>query len=202
LDPSAKSGSFKTASDIDDAVDNAKDHYKKAVMPAMDQASAVVKAANAAAKQLKKAKGGGDAAKAAAAIGKTASTYAVTLKSIDLEACVQTARDDLQRKIDLARKLLKQSIAKMAGGIKAFNGAPSFGAWSQEVKQPGRSVSNSLAYLPEMQGGTWTAWQKTFKGFDESSLGLSPSDPEVVKKMQGLLGQAGSQLKQIASAAG
>lgn len=202
LDPASQSGTFKTARDIDDAVDTARDHYRKTVQPAIDQAKAVVKAADAAEKQLKKAAGGGDAAKAAAAVSKAADTFAVTLKSIDLDARVQTARDDLQRKIDTARKLLKQAIAKMAGGIKAFNGAPSFDAWTAVVKQPGRSVSNSLAYIPETQGTLWKDWQSTFKGFDESSLGLAASDPEVVTKMQGLLRQAGTQLKQINAAAG
>ncbi|MEM9145319.1 MAG: hypothetical protein AAGC57_03910 [Pseudomonadota bacterium] len=199
LDPA--SNPIKTMDQLEERLEAAKAEYKKSVMPLQDHMKKISKAANEAAAKLDKMKlgSGKKGAKAARDVAKTADTYAVTLKSLDLEARVAKAKSDLEKKHALAVKNLKGSIAKLATGIKTFSGEPSVAAWGAHIKQNGRSVSNCIAVLPGYKDQFWTKWQSDFKGFDESGLGLKDDDPKVNEKMMALIKNCGAQLKQIAA---
>ncbi|MEX0971480.1 MAG: hypothetical protein WD046_13650 [Paracoccaceae bacterium] len=196
LDPS--SNPHKTYESLADAVKAAKAHYADKVLAVSKHMDKIIAAADAASAKLKKAVGGGSAAKAADAVKKMAEQFRVTCKSLDLETPIAKVKADIDKKNMLAAKLMKQSISKWATGAKAFLSDPTWQSWDSNVKQQGRSVSNSVAQLQEYRAQFWKDFEK-FKGFDATTLGLSKDDPKLGDKMSKLVKLATVQVKAIAA---
>jgi hypothetical protein len=196
LDPAAVPA--KTEEQLQARVTAAKAHYAKTVAPLMKEMQAVRGAAKEAAETLKKAIGGSTGAKAAEAVEKSASIFSVTLKSLDMEAAVKQVRADIAKKNELASKLLGQGINKFVVGAKEFLSAPSLPSWEKNIKQQGRSVSNSVAQLKAYNERFWTEFEK-FKGFDTATLKLNETDPKVNEKMVALVKAAAIQVGKIAA---
>ena len=196
LDPS--SNPMKTMEELKDAVERAKKHYAAAVVPFSKELDNVVKAAKEAEAKLKKALGGKDAAKAAAAVQKEAEVLRVGCKSLDLEKAVAKVKADIEKKNDLAAKLLNDSLKKFAAGAGAFLRGPSKDSWESNIKQQGRSVSNSVAQLQNYRAKFWKDFEK-FKGFDQATLGLNGDDDEVNEKRTKIVKLAVMQVKAIAA---
>jgi hypothetical protein len=174
LDPA--SNPSKTIEELTQRVKDAKAEFNASIEPLRKQLLATVKVADDAEKALKKVMGGGSAAKAAAAVSKAASDFAVTCKSIDLEARIQKVMADIKKKNDLAKKLLAGSLTAFVNDTKVFLGEPTKENWESKVKQQGRSVSNSVAQLDGYRQNFWSDFEK-FKGFDSGTLKLStPED--------------------------
>lgn len=196
LDPA--SNPLKTQEALDAAVAASKKEYAQK-MPALVKAlNDVVSAADDAAAKLKKTLGGGDAAKAALAVKKEAENFRVASKSLDLEASIQKVQADIARKNELAAKLLNDSLKKFVQGAAAFLKDPTWASWGDNVKQQGRSVSNSVAQLQDYRARFWRDFEK-FKGFDLNTLGLSSDDPQVSDKMVKIVKLAIAQVKEIAA---
>lgn len=196
LDPS--SNPHKTYDSLAVAVKAAKTHYAGKVMPVSKQMDKVVAAADAASTKLKKAVGGGSAAKAADAVKKLAEQFRVTCKSLDLDTPIAKVKADIDKKNMLAAKLMKQSLSKWATGAKAFLSDPSWESWESNIKQQGRSVSNSVAQLQEYRAQFWKDFEK-FKGFDSNTLGFNKEDPKLAEKMSKVVKLATMQVKAIAA---
>jgi len=196
LDPS--SNPHKTMDTLNVAVKAAKAHYVSVVGPISKQMDKVAVAAKAASVKLNKAIGGGSAAKAADAVLKAAETFRVTCKSLDLDTPIAKVKADIDKKNMLAAKLMKQSLVKWATGAKAFLSAPGWDSWDDNIKQQGRSVSNSVAQLQEYRAQFWKDFEK-FKGFDSTTLGFNKEDPKLDEKMSKLVKLATIQVKAIAT---
>lgn len=188
LDPSSIPS--KSVEELKVRVDAAKKEYQASVVPLQKQLKAVRDKAEEAVKKLKKMPLGGDAAKAAAQIAKDADVYSVTCKSLDLEGAVKKVMADIQKKNELAAKHLKASLAKFAQGAKTYLGDPTKESWETNIKQQGRSVSNSVAQLQNYRVKFWTDFEK-FKGFDAGTLGFEDSDfsDKGVKLVKAAIGQ-------------
>jgi hypothetical protein len=197
LDPS--SSPSRTIAELDAKVTDAKAHYAKTVAPLMKELGDVRTAAKAAADKLKKLPGAGGAAKAALEIEKVAATFAVTCKSLDLEASIARVRADIAKKDGVAKKLLGDSLKRFVAGAKAFMADPTYESWGDNIKQQGRSVSNSVAQISELRDRFWTDFEK-FKGFDEGTLKLSRDDPGVEDRMKKIVALALGEVKKIAAA--
>lgn len=194
LDPAANPS--KSMDELKQRVIDAKSEYNSSVVPVQKQLAVVKKAAADAAAKLKKNPLAGDAQKAAKAIEKDADTYGVTCKSLDLEGSIKKVKDDIQKKNDLAAKLLVGSIKKFAVGAGAYLKDPTKESWETNIKQQGRSVSNSVAQLENYRAKFWTDFEK-FKGFDTGTLGLK--EDEFDTKGVQLVKAAVGQVKQIAA---
>lgn len=192
LDPS--SSPSKTLEELEQKVVKSKAHYRETVEPLSKQLAVVKKVAADAAAKLGRAVGGGSAAKAATAVEKRADLLGVTCKSLDLEGAIAKVKADIDKKNELAQRLLEDSLKKFAVGAEVFLRAPSMNSWSANIKQQGRSVSNSVAQLTRLRVKYWAAFEK-FKGFDEHTLGLKESDHDT---MVNLVKSALEQVKQIA----
>ncbi len=187
LDPGSTPS--RTREELTQKVDQAKAYYRSRILPLIQQVRDIKAAAQDAAEKLGKKPGLGSAVKAAQAVAKAAETYAVTLKSLDLDDMVARVTADIDKKDALARKLFADSCKRFLDGAKAFLSAPSFDAWDDKIKQQGRSVSNSVGQLAELRDRYWKDFQK-FQGFDTGTLKLRKDDPEVVAKMQALVAAA------------
>lgn len=196
LDPS--SNPSKSMEELADKVDKAKKHYAAAVVPFSKELENVIKAAKDAEAKLKKAIGGGSAAKAAAAVGKEADVLKVGCKSLDLETPIAKVKADIQKKNDLAAKLLNDSLKKFATGAATFLRDPNKASWESNIKQQGRSVSNSVAQLANYRAKFWKDFEK-FKGFDQNTLGIDGEDPATNDKRAKIVKLALVQVKAIAS---
>ncbi|MCV2867515.1 hypothetical protein OEW28_02610 [Defluviimonas sp. WL0002] len=196
LDPS--SNPLKTMDELQDAVDRAKKHYAATVVPFAKELDNVIKAAKDAESKLGKAIGGKDAAKAAAAVQKEAEWLRVGCKSLDLEKPVEKVKADIQKKNDLAAKFLNDSLKKFATGAATFLRSPSKESWESNIKQQGRSVSNSVAQLQNYRAKFWKDFEK-FKGFDQGTLGLEGDDDAVNEKRSKIVKLAVMQVKSIAA---
>lgn len=196
LDPSTNPS--KSMEELKEKVDAAKKHYAAAVVPFAKELDNVVKAAKDAEGKLKKAIGGGDAAKAAAAVAKEAEFLRVGCKSIDLETPIAKVKADIEKKNELAARLLNDSLKKFVSGAQSFMRAPGKESWESNIKQQGRSVSNSVAQLQNYRKQFWTTFEK-FKGFDQATLGLNADDEETNQKRVKLVTLALGQVKAIAS---
>ena len=192
LDPA--SNPSKSLDELKERVIEAKKEYVSSVQPIEKQLRKVKDAATAAEKKLGKNPLAKDARKAAKQIEQDAGTYLVTCKSLDLEGSIAKVKADIEKKNDLAAKLLKGSIVKFAQGAKVFLGAPTKENWGTHVKQQGRSVSNSVAQLSNYRAEFWKDFEK-FKGFDENTLGMkeeSDFSDKGVKYVRAAVGQVKS----------
>lgn len=164
-----------TEEELQAGVKSGKEYYAKMVEPFRKQLFEVDKVATKAADTLKKVTGGGDASKAALAVAKAASDFAVTCKSIDLDGPLKVMRDRIDKKNQLAAKFLMESIKKFLVGSKVFLADGSAASWNENVKQQGRSVSNSVKQLDSYNKAFWPEFQK-FQGFDLSTMKLTEDD--------------------------
>jgi len=195
----AGSNAPKTREDIDKAVKEVKAHYAAAVEPLRKQLLAAKGTAEAAEKTLKKAVGGGAAAKEAAAIAKALGDFAVTCKSIDLEASIKKAEERVAKLNELATKNLDASIVKFLNGYKAFKASDgSKDSWDKLIKQNGRSVSNSVRQLEAYNKKFWGTFEKTFKGFDLGTMKLADDDDKSKALRQKIAKLAKDQVVEIA----
>lgn len=181
LDPASTPA--KSMDELEQRLQASRNHYKAAVEPLRNEMANVRTSAKAAEAILKKAVGGTAAAKAAADVEKAAELFQVTCKSLDLEAAVAKVKADIQKKDQLAAQLLAGAIAKFNSGAQAFLAKPSAESWGTNIKQQGRSVSNSVAQLATLRAKFWAEFEK-FKGFDLDTLKLGSTDKmvEVVKR--------------------
>jgi hypothetical protein len=161
-----------TEEELQAGVKAGKDYYAKVIEPFRKQLLEVDKVASKAAETLKKVTGGGDASKAALAVAKAATDFALTCKSIDLDGPLKEMRDRIAKKNMLAAKFLMDSIKKFLIGAKVFLADGSTTSWNENIKQQGRSVSNSVKQLDNYNKEFWSEFQK-FQGFDLNTLKLS-----------------------------
>ena len=171
-----------TQAQLDKAVADCKDLFKNSFKPFCDHLDKVaihatkVEKDNSALLKAEKTKNG------IYEVIKAAKSLKVTINSLDLD----TPRKELQDRIDVKQKLAKkhfdESLKKFVTGYKAFKADPSPASWEKNIKQQGRSVSNSVATLEDYRAKFWSDFQK-FQGFDEATLKLDKSDPEQFKKL-------------------
>jgi len=195
LDPAGQSPSNMAA--LEKEVAAAIAEYKRVVVPMQKQLKVIKATAESAAKTLGKKTLGKDAAKAATAAAKAADFYGVSCKSIDLQSSITEAKEKIAKKNALAKQFLDGSIKKFAIGVKKFLADPTEKSWADNIKQNGRSVSNSVKQLDAYNKKFWREFQK-FQGFDVGTLKLAGRDDfaevsvEIVKK-------AMKQVKEIAA---
>jgi len=182
---------------LDKAVTKCKAYFKSTVEPLQKQLRVVETTAKKAEASLKKLPGAGDAAKAAAAIAKDADIFAITCKSLDLEAEIKDVADRIDRRNDLAANLLTDSIKKFLVGAKTYMSEQTAASWGKNVKQQGRSVSNSVKQLDAYNKKFWTEFEK-FKGFDIGTLKLTEDSEDHKKKRLELTKAALAQVVEIA----
>lgn len=194
LDPASTPS--KTLEELQAKVNTAMTEYKTSIPPIRKQLKVVETVAAKAAAKLKKVPLGKDARKAAEAVGKAASHYAVTSKSLDLEGSIEQVKASIKKKNMLAAKLLKASLKKFISGAKTFLSDPSKSSWESNIKQQGRSVSNSVAQLKPYKAQFWTEFEK-FKGFDLSTLKIA-DDEQFSEKTSRLVKAAAKQVGAIA----
>jgi len=184
----------KSQDDIDKATKAAKAHYASAVAPFRKQLLVAKAKAEEAEKKLKKKPGGGKAAKEAAIIAKGLGNFAVTCKSIDLQASIKAAQDRVARLSAIAAKQLLPSLKKFITGAKSFlSGDGSAESWNSLIKQNGRSVSNSIRQMDAYKAKFWSDFVK-FQGFDLNTIGLSDDDDKSKAKRKKLAKVAASQV--------
>jgi hypothetical protein len=194
LDPA--SSPVRTREEITKRTQDAMAHYKATVAPMQKHLHAVSKVADAAEKTLKKVPG--KASKAAAAISKSASVFAVTCKSLDMKSRVAKLEGDMDRKDEIARKQLEPSIKKFLVGLKAYVGSEQTKQnWSDMIKQNGRSISNYVAQLPVYRSKFWKDFEK-FKGFDEVALKITGDEEADKKRRLAILKMVQAQVAAIA----
>ena len=160
-----------TEEEIQAGIKEGKDYYAKMVEPLRKQLFEVDKVATKAADTLKKMTGGGDASKAALAVAKAATDFALTCKSLDMDGPLKEMRDRIVKKNMLAAKFLVDAIKKFLVGAKVFLADGSVKSWDENVKQQGRSVSNSVKQLDNYNKEFWAEFQK-FQGFDLGTMKL------------------------------
>jgi hypothetical protein len=188
----------KTQADIDKAVKEAKAHYAAAVEPLRKQLLAAKSKAEDAEKKLKKAVGGAAAAKEAAAIAKGLGNFALTCKSVDLQASIKKAEERVAKLNAVAEKMLNDSIKKFLVGAKAFlAGDGSADSWEKLMKQNGRSVSNSVRQLDAYNKKFWSDFSK-FQGFDLNTMKLAGDDAASNDKRKKVAKAATAQVVAIA----
>jgi len=195
LDPA--SSPSRTLEELTKKIIAAKKEYTSKVEPLRKQLGIIRTKADEAEKKMKSTPMGAKAAKAAAEVSKSAVNYAVTCKSLDMIGSVEKVKADIAKKNALAAKLLKGSLAKFVAGAKVFLADPTEASWGKNIKQQGRSVSNSLAQLQNYRAKFWKGFEK-FKGFDTGTLKIA-KDPEFAKKSSFIVKKAIEQIKQIAT---
>ncbi len=195
LDPA--SAPSNTIEELDKKVASAKVEYKKSVEPLRKQLFTAKSKAEEAAKTLKKMPLGGDAAKAAGAVAKAAGQFALACKSLDLETPAAKVRATIQKKSAVAQNFLRGSLQKFAVGAKAFSSDATEKSWNSNIKQQGRSVSNSVAQIGSYRAKFWKDFQK-FQGFDTGALKIS-GDPQFETKAKFIVKKALTQVKAISA---
>ena len=160
-----------TEEELQSGVKAGKEYFAKTVEPLRKQLFEVDKVATKAADTLKKMTGGGDASKAALAVAKAATDFALTCKSLDMDGPLKEMRERITKKNMLAAKYLTESIKKFLVGAKVFLADGSKESWGDNIKQQGRSVSNSVKQLENYNKEFWAEFQK-FQGFDLGTLKL------------------------------
>lgn len=194
LDPSANNP--KTKAELDEAVKAAKSYYAKTIVPLQEMMTKIMAQCDKVSKEnsllLKGAKSGIDD------VHKAAETFRVTLKSLDMEPDIKRVEAAIAKRQALAKKFLSDSLTKFAAGAKAFLGDPTPESWESNVKQQGRSVSNSVKELGDYNAKFWKEFEK-FKGFDLPTLKLDSKDPDFGKKATILVKAAIGQVKEIAA---
>lgn len=171
----ADSNAPKTKEDLEDGIKSAKAHFKAAVEPLIAQLKIIKSTAEATDAAMTKAKHKKSAA-AAAEIAKAADRFAVACKSVDLEATIKRGQERLDKLNTLAAQQLVASIKKFLVSTKVFLASDGNAeSWNDNVKQNGRSVSNSVRQLENYNAAFWTEFQK-FQGFDLGTMKLSDDD--------------------------
>jgi len=193
LDPASTPS--KTMDELRTKVAIAKKEYMAKVVPIKKQCQVIRDIATKAEAKLKKVPLGKDASKAAAAVSKAADWYSVTCKSLDLDGSIEKVKGDIAKKNMLAAKLLKASLAKYMNGAKKFLSDPTKDSWESNIKQQGRSVSNSVAQLTQYNAQFWSEFEK-FKGFDLQTLRIE-DDEDFAKKTSALVKAAAKQVVAI-----
>lgn len=192
------SSSPKTQDDIDRGTKEAKAHYGSAVAPLRKQLLAAKAKADEAEKKLKKAVGGKSAAKEAASISKGLADFALTCKSIDLQASIKAAQERVAKLNAIAAKQLVPSFKKFLKGAQDFlKGDGSADSWNSLMKQNGRSVSNSIKQLDAYNKKFWKDFVK-FQGFDLNTMKLAGDDEASNKKRKKVAKLAASQVIEMA----
>ncbi|MCR8724833.1 hypothetical protein [Frigidibacter sp. ROC022] len=194
LDPAAENPRNKA--DLAKGKKAAEAYYKKYVVPFSASLKTVEETAKKAIKQ--NAKMPKKSLKAMEDIAKIASTLQVTMKSFDLEAAVNEALERIERRQKLAAKYLNDSLKKFVTGAAAFMKDPTPESWLTNIKQQGRSVSNSVKELTDYNARFWKDFEK-FKGFDLGTLKLETKDPKFAQKSTAIVKLALAQVKQIAA---
>lgn len=194
IDPA--SSPSKSMEELKVKVAAAMKEYKSSVPPIQKQLKVIQTVAAQAEAKLKKMPLGKDARKAATAVGKAADFYGVTCKSLDLEGSIAEVKASIQKKNMLAAKLLKSSLVKFITGAKSFLGDPNKASWESNIKQQGRSVSNSVAQLKPYKEQFWTEFEK-FKGFDLGTLKIA-DDEQFGAKTTAIVKAAAKQVGAIA----
>lgn len=174
----------------------AEDYYKKSILPFSEQLSVVQKTAEKAVKD--NAKMPKKSLAAMEAIAKTAANLRVTMKSFDMDARLKEAEERIEKRQQLAAKFLVDSLKKFASGAATFLKDPTPESWGTNIKQQGRSVSNSVKELTAYNAAFWKDFEK-FKGFDLGTLKLDDKDPKFGAKASALVKLALVQVKAIAS---
>lgn len=180
------------------AIADAKGIYGKVIPPYEKALTAVANQVDKASNDVKKLPGSGSIIKALDAIKKAAVQQRVLLKSLDLDSAIKEVAERIERRQQLAKVHMQDSIKKFAAGAKAFLSDPQFDRWDSTIKQPGRSVSNSVKELEEYNAKFWKEFQK-FDGFDKETIGFDKNDPNVGEEMSKLVKAAAAQVKAIAA---
>jgi len=195
LDPA--SSPSKTLEELARKVQACKKEYANKVEPLRKQLFVIRSKAQDAENKFKSTKLGANAAKSSGLLAKAAENYAVSCKSLDLQASIDKVKADISKKNALAAKMLSGSLKKYVIGAKAFLADPTESSWGKNIKQQGRSVSNSVAQLQAYRDKFWKDFEK-FKGFDTGALKIS-KDPLFSKKATFIVKKSLIQIKAIAS---
>lgn len=187
----------KSKDDLDQGIKDAKAYFKSHVEPLIAQLKVVVSTAKATEAAMTKAKHKKSAA-AAADIAKSADRFAVACKSVDLEATIKRGQERIDRLNMLAANLLNASIKKFIVSAKLFLASDgNMQSWEDNIKQNGRSVSNSVRQLDNYNKAFWAKFQK-FQGFDLPTLGLHGDEPKTKEARLKLAREAVKQVADIA----
>jgi hypothetical protein len=194
---SADNNAPKSMEDLEAGIAGAKKHYGDAVDPLIKQLKTIVAEAKSAEAAMTKGKYK-DAATAAAAIAKKADLFSVTCKSVDLEASIKRGKERVDKLNVIAAKMLTESIKKFLVSTKVFlAGDGSKDSWDENVKQNGRSVSNSVRQLKNYNAAFWKDFQK-FDGFDLSAMKLNDDEDKSKERRLKLCRDAIKQVVDIA----
>ncbi|HPE25012.1 hypothetical protein [Albidovulum sp.] len=180
------------------AIQEVKNYYAKLIVPYQKALTEVADTAEGAIKDVKKMIGGGSVVKAIEAIVKEAKTQRVTLKSFDFEADIKEVAERIERRQQLARVHMNDSLKKFVVGAKAFLSDPTPESWDKHIKQAGRSVSNSVKELEDYNRVFWKDFQK-FGGFDLIAMKIDTRSPEFADITTKKVKAAVVQVKEIAS---
>jgi hypothetical protein len=193
----ADSNAPKSMEDLEVGIAEAKKHYREVVQPLINQLKTIVTEAKSAEAAMTKGKYK-DAAAAAVIIGKKADLFAITCKSVDLEASIKRGTERVDKLNTLAAKLLMDSIKKFLVSSKTFLASDgSVESWDDNVKQNGRSVSNSVRQLKNYNVVFWKDFQK-FDGFDLGTMKLNDDEDKSKEKRLKLCRDAIKQVVEIA----
>lgn len=180
------------------AIQAVKTYYAKAIVPYEKALTEVADTAEGAIKDVKKMIGAGSVVKAIEAIVKEAKTQRVTLKSLDLESDIKAMVERIERRQELARVHMNDSLKKFVIGAKAFLSDPTPENWDKHIKQAGRSVSNSVKELENYNRVFWKEFQK-FEGFDLGRMNIDTKSPDFADITTKKVKAAAAQVKDIAS---
>jgi hypothetical protein len=187
----------KSMDDLEVGIAEAKQYYRDAVQPVIDQMKKIVAEAKSAEAAMTKGKYK-DAAAAAAIIAKKADLFSVTCKSVDLEATIKRGTERVDKLNLMAAKLLTDSIKKFLVSTKVFLASDGGkDSWDENVKQNGRSVSNSVRQLKNYNVVFWKDFQK-FDGFDLGTMKLNDDEDKSKEKRLKLCRDAIKQVVEIA----
>ncbi len=193
----ADSDAPKSMEDLEKGITDAKAYYRSHVKPLVDQLKEIVKVAKATDVAMTKAKYKKSAA-AAADIAKEADLFSVKCQSVDLEASIKRGTARVEKLNMLAAQQLVASIKKFLVSTKVFLASDGNAAsWNDNVKQNGRSVSNSVRQLANYNAEFWAEFQK-FQGFDLGTMKLSNDDDKSKAERLEICQEAVKQVVQIA----
>lgn len=195
LDP--RNQNPRTQADLDKAVAKVKDTFKSSFKPFCDHLDKIATHAGKVEKEnsklLKGAKSG------IADVIAAAKSFKLTLNSLDVETPIKEVQDRIDRVQHLAKVNFDDSLKKFLVGYKAFKADPTPASWEKNIKQQGRSVSNSVATLEPYKTKFWKDFQK-FQGFDTGTLGFdTKDDAKFAAESTKLVNAALDQVKKIAA---
>jgi len=193
----ADSNAPKSLQELDEGHKSALAYYRTAIIPLITQLKKVKSTAQETAETMTKKKHK-DAAAAASVIADKADKFAVTCQSVDLEASIKRGKERVEKLNMLAAQLLNASIKKFLVSAKVFLASDgNMESWEDNVKQNGRSVSNSVRQLDNYNKEFWADFQK-FQGFDLVTMGLHGDAEETKKERLKVCREAVKQVTAIA----